>query len=140
MAQVLKRCITKAVMWGEESCTLRKHLVESTWKDPVHAGLLEMAGSDGYKGFETIPLEDGAPSPFARWSPSGQRGAFVPGSQRGGPGLPPWPLGPPDLPVQSHQCHCGCSGRHPLAHSAGLPVRTRCLPPGTPVEEARVYL
>lgn len=63
----------------------------------------------------------------------GGRG-FLPGAQRGEPGLQPWPPGPPDPRVRSHRCHCGCSGRHPPVHSAGLRVHTRCLPPGTPAE------
>ena len=68
--------------------------------------------------------------------PPGHRGELLPGSRHGGPGLLPWPLGPPDLPARSHLCRCGCTGRHPLAHSAGPQVRTQCLQPGIPAEEA----
>lgn len=107
--------------------------MEFIWKDHIHANMLEMMGADRYNGFKVILVEHGASS-FTLQDPCGQRGEFSPGVQHGGLGLQPWPPGPPDPPDGSHQCRCGCSGRHLPAQSAGSPVHTQCLLPGIPVE------
>lgn len=41
----------------------------SALKGHAHAGVLKMLGTDKYKGFETILVEDGVSSPFPQWSP-----------------------------------------------------------------------
>lgn len=118
---------------GRGGLHFEKEDLVTSWEDHVHEVCWRWQERTGTKAYRRLSWEMRYPLFLP---PPGHRGELLPGSRHGGPGLLPWPLGPPDLPARSHLCRCGCTGQHPLARSAGPQVRTQCLQPGIPAEEA----